>query len=118
MRNLGWLQKTAGSRNIDDYPDGLALIGLCTAQVRELYETPGATITHEAIVAAVLAGIARADVQGMISVGDEHEWATLSLAATEQHWEATTMRPGKPARPGLPAGPYPGLPPREETGIW
>lgn len=74
------LRRLAGSFTIEDYPEGDKLIECMAEEVRQQLTTdPLSTIDH--IVSAALAGLTRADVAGYISVGDEHEWAVLSIRA-------------------------------------
>lgn len=73
-----WLAKLA--HPMTDYPEGDKLIDVLLEQVtgearpRHLLE----------MIAKVLAGVARADVMGLIHTGDEHEWARLSIAALDR----------------------------------
>jgi len=86
--DLAKLQRLQGRFSADDYPESGTLLDLCIAEVREqLRVNPRSAPEH--LVAAVLAGITAANVRGLISVGDEHEWATLSLMATERAWAAS-----------------------------
>lgn len=87
MTSRKWLQDRTNGCTADDFPDASKLIKLCVEEVSDLYEATGSRITAESLVAAVLAGIVRADIKGLISVGDEHEWATLSLLAWQIHDE-------------------------------
>lgn len=77
------LRRLAGSRTIEDYLEGDKLIDCMVEEMRAEYATSG-ILTPEKLVSAALAGLARADVAGYISVGDEHEWAVLSLRAKGQ----------------------------------
>lgn len=87
--DLQRLQRLAGSFNADDYPESSKLLDHMIREVREQLRTnPNSTPEH--LVAAALAGLTQADVCGYISVGDEHEWAVLSLTATELAWKATS----------------------------
>jgi hypothetical protein len=78
--NAEWLAKTAARRTMSDYPDGDELISVLVGQVADRLEPKYAL----EVVAAVLAGVAKADVMGLISCGDEHEWARLSIAAADR----------------------------------
>jgi hypothetical protein len=79
------LQALAGSHSADDYPESGKLLDCLVDEMREqLAVNPQSTPEH--LVAAALAGLTQADLRGYISVGDEHEWATLSLVATERAW--------------------------------
>jgi len=88
VSNLAKLQRLAGSRTADDYPEADKLLDAMIEEVRaQLGTNPKSTPEH--LVAAALAGLTRADVAGHISVGDEHEWAVLSLMATERAWKVS-----------------------------
>lgn len=83
------LQRLAGSFTIEDYPEGDKLIDCMADEVRQqLAIDPASTIDH--IVSAALAGLAQAEVRGHISVGDEHEWAVLSIRSQNRPRKATT----------------------------
>lgn len=62
------------------YPNADDLIDLCAYGV--LLGQPRAAAFR--VVRDVFAGLTKADVRGLISVGDEHEWAYLSVRANER----------------------------------
>lgn len=76
MNDQEWLEKAA--HELENYPEAESLI----IEMRDQISTMGMSEsdTYRA-VALALAGLARADVKGYISVADEHEWATLALEA-------------------------------------
>lgn len=62
------------------YPEMDALIDLCAHDLSTAYTRAEAL----RMVRDVFAGLTQADLQGMISTGDEHEWARIACRANER----------------------------------
>ncbi len=61
------------------YPELDALIRTCARELAESYGQPQAL----RVVRDVFVGLTTATLRGYISIGDEHEWARVSLRANE-----------------------------------
>jgi hypothetical protein len=59
------------------YPEIGNLVDSCMRELDPKLRTP----TAYQIVSEVFAGLMNADIRGLISTGDEHEWATVAMYA-------------------------------------
>jgi hypothetical protein len=77
------LEELAG--NVEWYPYAPELVGMVFAAIEEV--VPDSLIPEEVarITEAVFTAFTDADIRGLFSVADEHEWARLALMARQLH---------------------------------
>lgn len=69
----------AFASDFDRYPEGDNLIDVLVSNVPEASKAEALKL-----VGYLLTGMTEVDIRGLVSVGDEHEWATLALRAFDR----------------------------------